>query len=108
MGADAKPEPRVGLNMRNEATDEELLAAFYFHDEDDALAVFVARHRRWALGQAALFFAEDAEDIVQLSILRLMDAQPVDVLRTMPAGCRAVRVEPLPQRGTMDQLLAQR
>lgn len=60
-----------------EGTDQELLAAFYFDDDDEALATFVARHRRWALAQASRFFAEEAEDIVQLSILRLMDAEPV-------------------------------
>ena len=78
-------KPRIRLNMGNDATDQELLAAFYFRDEDDALAAFVARHRRWALAQAAQFFAEEAEDIVQLSILRLMDAQPVVKVRN-PLG----------------------
>ena len=43
--------------MRSEATDQELLAAFYLRDNDDALADFVARHRRWALAQATQFFA---------------------------------------------------
>ena len=75
----------MGLNVPNDATDQELLAAFYFRDEDDALAAFVARHRRWALAQAAQCFAEEAEDIVQLSILRLMDAQPVVQVRN-PLG----------------------
>lgn len=78
-------KPRIRLNMGNDATDQELLAAFYFRDEDDALAAFVARHRRWAFAQAAQFFAEEAEDIVQLSILRLMDAQPVVEVRN-PLG----------------------
>ena len=71
--------------MRSEATDQQLLAAFYFGDDDEALAAFVVRHRRWALAQAAQFFAEEAEDIVQLSVLRLMDAQPVVEVRN-PLG----------------------
>lgn len=71
--------------MSSEATDQQLLAAFYFRDDDDALATFVARHRSWALSQAAQFFTEEAEDVVQLSILRLMDAQPVVEVRN-PLG----------------------
>ena len=71
--------------MRCEASDQELLAAFYFDDDDEALATFVARHRRWALAQAGRFYAEEAEDIVQLSTLRLMDAQPVVEVRN-PLG----------------------
>ena len=71
--------------MSSKATDQELLAAFYFSDDDDALAAFVSRHRSWALTQARQFFAEEAEDIVQLSILRLMDAQPVVEVRN-PLG----------------------
>ena len=71
--------------MCSEATDQELLTAFYSNDDDDALADFVARHRRWALAQASQFYAEEAEDVVQLSILRLMDAQPVGEVRN-PLG----------------------
>ena len=71
--------------MSTKATDQELLAAFYFTDDDKALAAFVARHRSWALTQARQFFAEEAEDVVQLSILRLMDAQPVVEVRN-PLG----------------------
>ncbi|MYD97813.1 MAG: RNA polymerase sigma factor [Gammaproteobacteria bacterium] len=71
--------------MSKTATDQELLGAFYFGDDDDALATFVARHRTWALAQAGRLFAEEAEDIVQLSILRLMDAEPVGEVRN-PLG----------------------
>ena len=71
--------------MSVEATDQELLAAFYSRDDDDALATFVTRHRSWALAQARRLFAEGAEDVVQLSILRLMDAQPAVEVRN-PLG----------------------
>ena len=71
--------------MCSNLTDQELLAEFYFRDNDDALAAFVARHRSWALTQARRLFAEEAEDIVQLSILRLMDAQPLVEVRN-PLG----------------------
>ena len=71
--------------MFSDATDQQLLAMFYFGDDDDALAAFVARHRSWALAQARQLFPEEAEDVVQLSILRLMDAQPVVEVRS-PLG----------------------
>ena len=75
--------------MSSEATDQELLAAFYSRDDDDALAIFVERHRSWALTQAAQFFAEEAEDVVQLSILRLplkarMCLQSVSTMASTP------------------------
>ena len=57
--------------MVNEDTDHDLLARFYQNDDDSALGVFVERHRDWALTQARRYFVEEAEDIVQLSILRL-------------------------------------
>ena len=72
--------------MANEDTDHDLLARFYQNDDDSALAVFVERHRDWALKQARRYFVEEAEDIVQLSILRLMDSQPVDGVVTHPLG----------------------
>ncbi len=83
--AHEKGRPRVRVTMSGESTDHELLAAFYFTDDDEALAAFVTCHRRWALAQARQFFAEEAEDVVQLSILRLMDAQPVVEVRN-PLG----------------------
>ena len=89
--------------MCSEATDQELLAAFYFRDDDDALAAFVARHRRWALAQASQFFAEEAEDVVQLSVLRLMDAQPVGEVRN-PLGWWRTLIA----MTAMDQLRASR
>ena len=89
--------------MCSEATDQELLTAFYFRDNDDALADFVARHRRWALAQATRFFAEEAEDIVQLSVLRLMDAQPVGEVRNPLGWWRTIIA-----MTAMDQLRASR
>ncbi|MDE0039481.1 MAG: RNA polymerase sigma factor [Gammaproteobacteria bacterium] len=89
--------------MCSEATDQELLTAFYFRDNDDALADFVARHRRWALAQATRLFAEEAEDIVQLSILRLMDAQPVGEVRNPLGWWRTIIA-----MTAMDQLRASR
>ena len=59
------------FSMVNEDTDHDLLARFYQNDDDSALGVFVERHRDWALTQARRYFVEEAEDIVQLSILRL-------------------------------------
>ena len=74
-------------SMVNEVTDHDLLARFYQNDDDSALGVFVERHRDWALTQARRYFFEEAEDIVQLSILRLMDSQPVDGVVTHPHAC---------------------
>ena len=72
--------------MVNKVTDHDLLARFYQNDDDSALGVFLERHRDWALTQARRYFVEEAEDIVQLSILRLMDSQPVDGVVTHPLG----------------------
>ena len=73
--------------MVNDDTDHDLLARFYQNDDDSALGVFVERNRDWALTQARRYFVEEAEDIVQLSILRLMDSQPVDGVVTHPHAC---------------------
>ena len=66
--------------------DQALLKRFYLHGDDDALASFVARHRAWALTAAKRYFPAEAEDIVQVSILRLMDCEPEGGLVTNPLG----------------------
>ena len=59
---------------------------FYRNDDDSALETFVTRHRQWALRKASQYSLEEAEDIVQVSILRLMDSQPVDGVVASPLG----------------------
>ncbi|MCY4094759.1 MAG: RNA polymerase sigma factor [Gammaproteobacteria bacterium] len=58
-------------------TDEELLARFYRNDEVPALETFISRHMSYMTKQARYFVRqEDIEDIVQSSVIRLMDAKP--------------------------------
>lgn len=59
------------MNSKNEL-DHSLLSRFYRNREFEALAEFVRRHRNWAIRRAAQFSPTDAEDIVQISILRLI------------------------------------
>ena len=66
--------------------DQLLLQRFYQKGDDCALARFVKRHRAWAIAKATRYFAEEAEDIVQLSILRLMDCEPVNGEVRNPLG----------------------
>lgn len=66
--------------------DQALLKRFYLQGDDDALAIFVERHRAWALTAAKRYFPAEAEDIVQVSILRLMDCEPEGGLVTNPLG----------------------
>lgn len=47
---------------------------------------FIARHRDWALRQAASISSEDAEDVVQVSTLRLLDAKPLNGVVNNPLG----------------------
>ena len=61
-----------------EADDRTLLKQFYRDGNDDALAAFVDRHRGWAVAKARGYYAEEAEGVVQTSILRLMDSTPTN------------------------------
>ena len=70
----------------NGCSDQALLERFYLHGHDDALLAFVERHRAWALTVAKRIFPAEAEDIVQVSILRLMDCEPEGGLVTNPLG----------------------
>ena len=58
-------------------SDEELLARFYRNAEIPALETFIQRHMSYMTKQARYFVRrEDTEDIVQSSVIRLMDAKP--------------------------------
>ena len=60
-------------------TDEELLARYYRNTDGDSLEKFLARHMDYMKEQARYFVRnEDIEDIVQMSMIRLMDAKPID------------------------------
>lgn len=69
-----------------EIDDKTLLKRFYRDADDDALAAFVGRHRAWAVAKAREYYAEEAEDVVQISILRLMDATPTNGEVANPLG----------------------
>lgn len=63
----------------NQTTDRQLLNQFYQNRDLLALEKFVARNRSKALQYASSFTDVDsAEDIVQISIIRLMNAEPVN------------------------------
>ena len=66
--------------------DRTLLKRFYRDADDDALAEFVGRHRAWAVAKAREYYAEEAEDVVQTSILRLMDSTPTNGEVANPLG----------------------
>ena len=57
--------------------DHSLLARFYRKREFEALEEFIRRHRNWAIRRASQFSSADAEDIVQVSILRLIASDSV-------------------------------
>ena len=69
-----------------ETDDKTLLKRFYRHGDDGALAAFVSRHRAWAVAKAREYYAEEAEDVVQSSILRLMDSTPTNGEVANPLG----------------------
>ena len=69
-----------------ETDDKTLLKRFYRHGDDGALAAFVSRHRAWAVAKAREYYAEEAEDVVQASILRLMDSTPTNGEVANPLG----------------------
>ena len=72
--------------MLREIDDKTLLKRFYRHGDDDALAAFVDRHRGWVVAKARQYYAEEAEDVVQTSILRLMDSTPTNGEVANPLG----------------------
>lgn len=57
--------------------DHSLLSRFYRKREFEALEEFIRRHRNWAVRRASQFSPADAEDIVQVSILRLIASESV-------------------------------
>ena len=69
-----------------EIDDRTLLRRFYRDADDDALAEFIGRHRAWAVAKARECYAEEAEDVVQTSILRLMDSTPANGEVANPLG----------------------
>ena len=71
--------------LKNEV-DHSLLSRFYRQRNFDALEEFVRRHRHWAIRQATSYSPEDAEDIVQISILRLITSKPRELPITNPLG----------------------
>ena len=75
-----------GCEQLTETDDKTLLKRFYRDGDDDALAAFVGRHRAWAVAKAREYYAEEAEDVVQTSILRLMDATPTNGEVANPLG----------------------
>ena len=78
------PPPQDAAASRRH--DRSLLKRFYVHGDGVALQTFVARHRSWALTVAKRYFPADADDIVQVSILRMMDCEPQDGTVANPLG----------------------
>ena len=69
-----------------ETDDKTLLTRFYRHGDSEALAAFVSRHRAWAITKAREYYPEEAEDVVQNSILRLIDSMPTNGEVANPLG----------------------
>ena len=80
------PKNICECELLREIDDKTLLMRFYRHGDDDALAAFVGRHRGWAVAKAREYYAEEAEDVVQTSILRLMDSTPANGEVANPLG----------------------
>ena len=83
---DKEAEIESELEPLCEIDDKTLLKRFYRDADDHALAAFVGRHRAWAVAKAREYYAEEAEDVVQMSILRLMDATPTNGEVANPLG----------------------
>ena len=79
-------------NQIRSESDGDLLSLFYRNHDSNAIDEFVNRNREKALKYAMSFVDQDAaEDIVQLSILRLMNARPVnDQVTNAMAWWRAI------------------
>ena len=75
------------LTLADQLADAELISRYYSVADAEALAKFVQKHRIWAIKRARQYVAEDeAEDVVQASIIRLMSADPVGGRVNNPLG----------------------
>ncbi|MCY4128192.1 MAG: RNA polymerase sigma factor [Gammaproteobacteria bacterium] len=73
--------------MADQKNDADLISRYYSAADDQALAQFVQKHRAWAIRCARRYVSEDeAEDVVQASIIRLMSAEPVGGRVNNPLG----------------------
>ena len=73
--------------MADPKNDADLLSRYYSAADDQALAQFVQEHRTWAINRARRYVSKDeAEDVVQASIIRLMSAEPVGGRVNNPLG----------------------
>ena len=72
--------------MASDKIDRSLLKSYYTNGEVKSMERFIERHRNWALRQAASISNEDAEDVVQISTLRLLDAKPLNGIVKNPLG----------------------
>ena len=72
----------------SDANSDEALLSRYYQDADElALTLFIQRHRDWACRKARRFVSHDeAEDIVQSSIVRMMSACPANGVVNNPLG----------------------
>lgn len=78
---------RLISNMAKPMNDADLISRYYSTADDQALAKFVQKHRAWAIKRARRYVSEDeAEDVVQASIIRLMSADPVGGRVNNPLG----------------------
>ncbi|MCY4096118.1 MAG: RNA polymerase sigma factor [Gammaproteobacteria bacterium] len=68
-------------------SDADLISRYYSAADDQALAQFVQKHRSWAIQRARHYVSQDeAEDVVQASIIRLMSAKPIGGRVNNPLG----------------------
>lgn len=73
--------------MSKQQNDADLISCYYSAADDQALAQFVQKHRTWAIKRARRYISQDeAEDVVQASIIRLMSAEPVGGRVNNPLG----------------------
>lgn len=73
--------------MAAQLDDADLISRYYSAADDEALARFVQKHRTWAIKRAQRYVSVDeAEDVVQASIIRLMSAEPVGGRVNNPLG----------------------
>lgn len=75
------------MTLAEQLDDADLISRYYSAADDEALAKFVQKHRTWAIKRARRYVSEDeAEDVVQASIIRLMSAEPVGGRVNNPLG----------------------
>lgn len=73
--------------VANRQNDVDLISRYYSAADDQALAQFVQKHRKWAIQRARRYVSQDeAEDVVQASIIRLMSAKPIGGRVNNPLG----------------------